>query len=664
MAACNATLPVADHFPTTMTADRSDHTSLVMSADTDFLAGDDPPGEINRMNKTRVAPLVWAAAKKLVQGANFPNVWECSVSKRGESRFQYNWKAWLSEVRTLSPHAEPCRSMVGVLRAQYNLTEMLDKSEQLAKAVIELEYRRSERHRRRAQGDQEPDADDEGAETKLMTRVRSAITHKKAHVQRFIEAAMRVAEDASLPSDVPSDTSPSPPVAVFEFNDLSTGGASQLENIFWDNGILGIPSAPPTPLPAELPSDREPFDYQESTVEPMPGLCPLMADMVLGRSDPLYLAVHLCQLGQPYEAVSIFKEALGCGDLAAISSAALEMGLTPWHFMWLRLGEAILQRDRLGVKPHSTALLCELDPVFEELECERGFGDFGTDAHRALTTFVKRGNFAALATKGLLLLDGVIDPDAPLGEDDEARELRGLHLVLGAAEIDPCTVPRLLVARLTARKERLKTNVVMEAVKELRSRAFNSSVLSLHLGALLAHEHATECGYATDALGARAALQSCLAGINVPPALRLQGVRRLGILASYVAVDLKMAMSVLAKGAEAHDAFCLAHLASLHLRNGSTENAANLFRALLEQHDERELYVSAKLDMNDSSWETYRFCLLEEEEHRFLSDVGCGRCSPVHMNRDVAGSYGELMTIELHDAPLLPVSSTMPFAVS
>lgn len=630
------------------------------------------------MNKTRFQAGVWAASRILVQDELFPTLWRASsVRRAADAKFQYNWKQWLSELDALGPRAPPCRRMIAVLSKRYTVPQMLLLAPQLSRAVIELELRRSEAERRLAHGSHRLDNE----ETKLMTRVRSAATHKEEPVVTFITEAIKVAGNEPFPSNVPSDSSPSPgsestladkysplgltanslamcciqpPQVLPELEaPFDIGGFEQLEQ------LLTVPPEQPclvNPAVAQNDASFATIAYGDVDVlaEPVPGLCSLMGDLILGRSDPLYLAVHLCQLGQASEAVNMFKRALECSDLAGVSEQANRAGLTPWHLMWLRLGEAIIYRKQHGMLPAASDLLCELDVVFAELECEREYGDFGAAAHATLRDAISRGNFAALATKGLLLLDGYDEPGSQL--DVPTREKYGLDLVLEAALTDPCTVPRLLVARLTTRTRPLLASTVEYAVSALRKRAATSSVLALHVGALLSHEQAADCGYDTDPRGAREMLRSCLAGIFVPSALRLQCARRLGHLAAYVDVDLSLAGAVLGKGAEARDPFCIAHLAALYLRQKQGPAAALLFKTLLNDHEERELYVSALAERNGTDWVTYRFYLAEAEEDRFLNEVSNGVCYPTLMTRERAASYGELMTIEIHDRSLIPTS--------
>lgn len=162
-----------------------------------YAQNDEPPGDVQRMSKTLRWPGVWAAGRALVFDESFPRLWD-AASEPGGGRFQFNWKAWVAKLVDARHYSNACKAMLAPLWARYNdrIADDLtinDLCPQIAKAVIELEYRRSLQMRtqwlRQNNTDSESHGSDESDESKLMTRVRAAITHKRPNVESFIRGA-------------------------------------------------------------------------------------------------------------------------------------------------------------------------------------------------------------------------------------------------------------------------------------------------------------------------------------------------------------------------------------------------------------------------------------------------------------------------------------------
>lgn len=155
---------------------------------------DQSPGNVQRMEKTKHEPGVWAGARALIEHDDFPSLLKASKSRilalelnHERLKFQYAWKTWKQDLKTVcdKPNLPPsCERMVQVLHYHfgYEMERMIRIALQLARAVIELELRRSEIALR----DYNP-CTNIGSETSLMTRIRSAMKHKEQDVEKCIQ---------------------------------------------------------------------------------------------------------------------------------------------------------------------------------------------------------------------------------------------------------------------------------------------------------------------------------------------------------------------------------------------------------------------------------------------------------------------------------------------
>ncbi len=653
---------------------------------------DNGPGEVQRMEKTKPDRGVWASSRALIFHEEFPSLLNASRQRRGamdmhrtQTKFHYNWKQWISDLQALLEHSKlppSCERMVRVLHYQYGyeLDRMEEIVPQLAKSVIELEFRRSEKERKIADS---PISDsDSNNETTLMTRVRSAISDKQKRLaevlRQFIRRCYHSVVATSVPSAIIAPVTPPPQIT----DNRSTPDGSVSAHVQatpydfnpfdvllgWDENNSD-PLFPPetAPLSGTLPDENtNQCDSSSLLVEHVPGLNPGV--MFNHRSDPLFAVMTLAGLKNTTQAVLHFKSILQC-DVTGVTSEMSKMwGVTHWYYMFLRLGEEVRRRELAAEKrgqelvPSTKRLLCGLDSVFEDIESERWYGQFTPQAKNTLNKFVAMGNYAAMATKGLLLLGGEVEVGGAsvysyeYGDDIEAREEEGLDLILQAMDHDVWTVPRLTVQLIMNREVRTRPATVRKVVEAIRQRAEHCSITSFHLGSLLAYEMAPQVGYECNVHFAKQALRSCLDGVYVPADIRLHCMRKLGRLVTFGVggrgADLDMAVRVLRKGVEADDAFCIAHLANVRLRQKEPEAAADLFRALFKKED-REVFISARPDETKIAWETYRILVLEQHEAHFLSHVRTGACLPNVMKRErAANDYGHLMVIELHESGL------------
>ncbi len=658
----------------------------------DFPVSDDQPGNVQRMEKTKHKHGVWAGARTLIRDEEFPSLLEASKLRLGslepnrdQTKFQYAWRKWKGDLQALCdrPNLPPsCAEMVKVLHYNfsYNMEEMLEIALQIARAVIELELRRSEQ----ARGVHSPCSDsDTGKETALMTRVRSAMKHKEQDVKKCIELFIQ----RCYPKVVPTTPQPlqqsGPPHAPEPVHtpDESVSAHMQAPANFdfffelpfqpeWEapnNSPTGLQFTPPShvTLPTEcLDANERETSYEVACGEHVPGLT-FNPIVLQGNSDPLFSVMVLCKQGEVPQAVQCYKAAIQCDIQRHTNDMAKAAGLTPWYYMWLKLGEEVKSREDFAEKrgrppfPPTSQILCELDPVFAELECDRDYGEFGHAAEATLDSAIEVGNFAAKATKGLLMLGAEADVGGPLGfgnqygEDTEAREKAGLQLVLDAMRTDQWTVPRFAVQLIKDRHISTSLGTVHAVVESIRERAESCSVTSFHLGDLLGYEMAGQVGYSCNVTEAKKAFQSCLDGVYVTSDIRLQCTRKLGRLLTFgvsgIGVDLGKAEKVLKKGVEAKDTVCIQYLANVRLRQRQPEAASKLFQQLFDM-DEWEVYVSAKPDYSKPEWQTYRIHVLEQFKSHFLSDVLNGACLPDTMQQEcISREYGELMLIEFHE---------------
>lgn len=655
---------------------------------------DEQPGNVQRMEKTKHKQGVWAGARALIEHDEFPSLLEASKLRLGslelnreQTKFQYAWRKWKGDLQALCERQRlppSCERMVRVLHQvyEYDMSSMLGLSLQLARAVIELELRRSETGR----GVPSPSSDtDCGNETSLMTKVRSAVKHKEQDVKKCIDQFIRkcyhlVARVAPPPPLQP----PAPPnIDPIHAPDVSVTGYMQHQPGYtadWTDFMLNIPMVTdwentnncnqsllftPTSNVTLPTDDTNDHDHCNEIVsgEEVPGLT-FNPIFVQGQNDPLFSVVQLCEQGEVVQAVTFYKSVIHCERQSTTSEMATADGLTPWYYMWLRLGEEIKRREEFAekrgipAKPKSSQILCALDPVFAELECDRDYGEFSPPAEETLNKAIENGNFAAMATKGLLMLGAESEVSGSYGyssmiDDNDSIQADGLELVLKAMKVDQWTVPRFLVQLIKDRNINTNEGMVRKAVEEVRKRADKCSVLSFHLGTLLSYENAHEVGYSCNVAEAKNALESCMHGVFVCPEIRLQCTRKLGRLVTFgvggLGVDLDMAERVLKKGVEAEDTYCIQHLANVKLRKREQEAAAELF-LLLFSKDEWEVLISAKTDNSKPGWETYRIHVLEQYEANFLNDVRNGSCLPhTFQQNSVSRDYGELMLIEFHE---------------
>ena len=137
-----------------------------------------------------------------------------------------------------------------------------------------------------------------------------------------------------------------------------------------------------------------------------------MQDALNVGNDRLDNLADFCLLGYTEKALADFKVAIGCSDEASTKEQANEAGLPLWYYMWLRLGDLVLKRERESEyhvhrpRRSTTKTLAELDAVLAELEVERENGEFSAASVETLRQGSARGNSAALAIQGLLLLKG------------------------------------------------------------------------------------------------------------------------------------------------------------------------------------------------------------------------------------------------------------------
>lgn len=661
---------------------------------------DDGPGEVQRMEKTKPDRGVWASSRALIFHDEFPSLLNASKQRRGggamelhreQSKFHYNWKQWISDLQALLEKSKlppSCERMVRVLHYEYGyeMDRMMEVVPQLAKSVIELEFRRSEKDRKIADS---PISDsDNNNETTLMTRVRSAISDKQKRLaevlKQFIDRCYHNVVVTSM-NQTNNGIAPVTPPSTLQGNgdtpDGSVSAHAQAQYDFSPFDVLfewdGNNSDPLFPTDSNIMTgnctsgtgftDMNDNDCDSSLlVEHVPGLN--TGIMINHRHDPLFTVMTLASLGQTSQAVMHFKSILQCDVTGVTSEMSKLWGVTHWYYMFIRLGEEVRRREMTAEKrgrppvPSAKHLLCSLDSVFEDIESERWYGQFTPDAKNTLNKFVALGNYAAKATKGLLLLGGEVEVGGATvfgfeyGDDVEAREAAGLDLILEAMNYDVWTVPRLTVQLLMNREVRTRPVTVRKVVEAIRERADHCSITSFHLGNLLAYEMAPQVGYQCNVHFAKKALRSCLDGVFVPPDIRLHCMRKLGRLVTFgvggLGADLEMADRVLRKGVEAGDAFCIAHLANVRLRQKEPELAADLFRALFKKED-REVFISAHPDETKPAWETYRILVLEQHESHFLNHVRTGACLPNVMKRErAANEYGHLMVIELHEHSL------------
>lgn len=646
----------------------------------DFEYEDTPPGEVQRMSKTKVDRGVWAAAKALVYHHSFPTLLDATYgnvrpqSSSPSTKFKYNWRQWLTNLNDSDKFPHSCERMVRILQERfgYEKHRMLLISTQLSKAVIELVYRNAEKQRKVDISSLEVTP-----ETTLMTRVRASCSHKTQPVEEFIRRVIQcwypssstispvsprispqldstidqpfsgVTDASAFPPQIPADLFTAQPLEspMLFSNQQET---FNIEHIF-DGSVTDLCLLPPTATDSS---------FLESSP---PATASSLVHILEARKDPLVTVMVLCQLRDNLQAVTEFKRVLNCSDQALTSICAKNAGLTPWHFMWLELGKLIAERENYAASlgksptPSTLKLLCELDSVFELIECEREYGEFTPEAIHTLNEGVKNGNFAAMATKGLLLLGGdahVVGCDVSSfspGKTEEELADEGLKLVVKAMKYDVWTVPRLLaelVQNLSG--DTLKHDAVERIVNALKDRAKTCSIASLHLGTLLADETPIH-----NIREAKDALRSCLDGVDVPRDIRIHCLRKLGRLLTFgiggKGIELNVAENILEKGAEAEDAICIAYLANLRLRQRKGDDAVNLFRKLFRKDDEREVYVSSDMSSQINSWVTYRIHVQEVVEQHFLSNVRAGACFPDVMREERAKEYGDLMVIELHE---------------
>lgn len=666
---------------------------------------DAAPGKVQRLRKTATARGVWAASRALVYHTDFPTLLGSTLQNRSAGlRFAYNWRQWLSNISASNALGVAISGMLHVLHFEYKYEQARINQlvPQLARTVIELEYRRSEKERRK----QGIGYAHEDTETKIMSVVRAACTHKIDLVAeilarniafvflRFVAGAQICGSSTGTNSNTIANANaidraaaPEGMIARSRRNSLAASTLAPAHTYTPEATIaICAPFTGTQPIrivdeggdvPGQLiattveedidlaisaaVAEANDFlcrqtDTTQSYTPPPPNTNLTDAPQILNNDDPLFGVVMLIRLGEEDAALEQFRLVLGCHDKNTVAENALSAGLPPWYYMWLCLGDLVLQRERKiqnsGREPTltTTLLLASLDAIFAKIEHEREYGEFTPASTATLQDGIARGNFTAIATQGLLMLGGEamnLQMDNALeGVDPVARERAGLGLVVNAMATDAWTVPRLLAQTLRSRGTSLQETTTAAAIASirLRARGCGGCVAAVHVGELL--------DASGDSNGAKAAFRDCLTGVDIPVEIRLRCTRQLARLATFgaggVGADSTEAIAMVSRGAEADDPLCLALLANLQLRAHQSNSAHALFLRMFQSH-EREVYISAYQRIPRPQWETYRIFVVEQEEEKFLASVLQESCVPSSMSRELAHEFGDLMVIEIHE---------------